>query len=142
MIVLLGAQSLFLGCIPMALCTIINGTALIAVPKFGHWAAVLVYVLWWIDVALTLACSFGLPMLIFHIHHVELHSLTALLLLPIVPTVVAAASGGVIAPYIGASEARVVLVVSYMLWGINLVNSFTSSCHPDALDALTTFIKY
>ncbi len=54
-------QLLFVGTFPIALATIVSGTALIAVPRFGQWARDLTWALWWIDVALTLASVFGLP---------------------------------------------------------------------------------
>jgi hypothetical protein len=45
----------------MALCTVINATALLVVPASGRWAVHLVHVLWWVDVALTVLSSFGEP---------------------------------------------------------------------------------
>ena len=54
-------QLLFIGTLPMALSTIVSGTAVIAVPRFGQWARDLTWALWWIDVALTLASVFGVP---------------------------------------------------------------------------------
>ena len=55
------SQLLFVGTFPIALATIVSGTALIAVPRFGQWARDLTWALWWIDVALTLASVLGLP---------------------------------------------------------------------------------
>ena len=96
----------------MALCTIINATALIAVPAFGRGAVVLVHLLWWLDVALTLASSFLIPFVMFHIHTHALESMTAVWLLPIVPTVVAAASGAYVAPLLAPGTAMIVITVS------------------------------
>ncbi|CAK0748009.1 hypothetical protein CVIRNUC_001807 [Coccomyxa viridis] len=112
--------SMFLGTIPMALCTIINGTVLIAGPRFGSWVATLVFTLWWIDVALTVASSFAIPLLMFHIHELALETMTAVWLLPIVPCVVASASGGVVATILTPSWAIGVILVSYMLWGVGM----------------------
>ena len=112
--------SMFLGCIPMALCTIINGTVLIAAPIFGSWVSVLVYTLWWIDVALTVLSSFAIPLLMFHIHELALETMTAVWLLPIVPCVVAAASGGLVATVLSPQAAIGVILVSYMLWGVGM----------------------
>jgi len=61
------AQSLFLGTIPMALATIVNATVLIAVPMYGRWAAHLCWALWWVDVALSVASTFGIPLLMFQV---------------------------------------------------------------------------
>ncbi|BDA50428.1 Sulfite efflux pump SSU1 [Coccomyxa sp. Obi] len=115
---------MFLGTLPMALCTIINGTVLIVVPAFGQWAVYLVQVLWWLDVALTFLSSFVIPMLMFHIHQLALETMTAAWLLPLVPTVVAAASGGLVATVVGRNSAAAILVVSYMLWGTGMGLSF------------------
>jgi tellurite resistance protein TehA-like permease len=50
-----------------------------------------------------------------HIHdHASLESMTAVWLLPIVPTVVAAASGGFVAPLLAPSTALIVIVVSWL----------------------------
>lgn len=114
------AVCFFLGAVPMGLVTIINATVLMVVPAFGHWAVILVQVLWWIDVAMTLLCTFAIPILMFHIHELALESMTAIWLLPIVPAVVAAASGGVVATVVSAASASLILVVSYMLWGIGM----------------------
>lgn len=103
--------SMFLGIIPMALCTIINGTVLIAGPQFGSWVATLVFALWWIDVVLTVASSFAIPLLMFHIHELALETMTAVWLLPIVPCVVASASGGVVATILMPSWAIGVILV-------------------------------
>ena len=88
-------------------------------PLFGSWVSVVIELLWWCDVILTVLCSFGVPMLMFHIHELSLESMTAVWLMPVVPTVVCAASGGVVAPFLHPSHAVAVIVVSYMLWGIN-----------------------
>lgn len=111
---------MFLGAVPMGLVTIINATVLIVVPAFGRWVVVLVQVLWWFDVALTLLCTFAIPILMFHIHQLALESMTAVWLLPIVPAVVVSASGGVVATVVGPETVSGILVVSYMLWGIGM----------------------
>lgn len=55
------------------------------------------------------------------IHKVEIASLTALSLLPIISTVVAAATGGVVAEVlVNPTHALWTLIVSYILWGIGV----------------------
>lgn len=115
---------MFWGTVPMGLVTIINATILIAVPMFGYWVVVLVQVLWWFDILLTLLSSFAIPVLMFHIHQLALESMTAAWLLPLVPTVVVAASGGLLATVLSPDTAMIVLVVSYMLWGVGMGLSF------------------
>ena len=60
-----------------------------------------------------------MPFIVMHRHKPGLQNTTAALLLPIVPVVVAAATGGIVAevlPHIG--HAYTTLIVSYILWGI------------------------
>lgn len=45
----------------MALATIVNCVVLIAVPHFGQSMVVLAWALWWVDVAITILASFGIP---------------------------------------------------------------------------------
>jgi len=118
------AQSMFLGTFPMGLATIINATVLITVPAYGQWAITMVHVLWWIDVALSVLTCFGIPFLMFNVHHLSIEKMTAGWLLPIVPTVVAAASGGYVATVLNPDDAFVVLITSYCLWGLGLGLSF------------------
>ena len=54
-------RAMFAGTMPMALATIVNCIVLIAVPRLGQSMAVLAWVLWWIDVAITILASFGIP---------------------------------------------------------------------------------
>lgn len=118
------AQCMFLGTFPMGLATIVNATVLVAVPQYGHWAKVLAQVLWWIDVILACFSCFGVPFLMFHIHKLSLDKLTGAWLLPVVPAVVAAASGGLVAAVVLPDQAITILVVSYVLWGIGMGVSF------------------
>ena len=118
------AQSMFLGTIPMGLATIINATVLIAVPRYGAWARVVAETLWWIDVVLSVMTSFGVPFLMFQLHNLSLEKMTGAWLLPVVPTVVAAASGGLLATVLQSEHAVTVIVVSYILWGIGMGTSF------------------
>ena len=90
------AQSLFLGTVPMGFATIVNATVIIVVPVHGQWAKDLCLVLWWVDVFLTILSVFGIPLIMFHVHTLSLDTMTAAWLLPIVPAVVCAASGGLV----------------------------------------------
>jgi C4-dicarboxylate transporter/malic acid transport protein len=113
-------QCMFIGTLPMGLATIVNATVLIVVPAYGDWAKMLSFVLWWIDVALTAVSVTAIPMLMFEAHKLTLQSMTAAWLLPIVPAVVAAASGGLLATVLPTALAKICIVVSFVLWGIGL----------------------
>ena len=118
------AQSMFLGTIPMGLATIINATVLIAVPLYGEWAKIVAQSLWWIDVVLSVMTCFGVPFLMFQLHNLSLEKMTGAWLLPVVPTVVVAASGGLLATILQPDPAVIVVTVSYVLWGIGMCISF------------------
>lgn len=117
-------QSLFLGTIPMGLATIVNMCAFVVVPKWESWAMTLTWTLWWIDAVIAVAICMFLPFAIMYIHTSpsnKLQSMTAVWLLPIVSTIVAAASGGVVAEALfnagHYTHAFWTMVASYVLWG-------------------------
>lgn len=111
-------QSLYIGTFPMALATIVNATVLIAVPAYGDWPIYMAWSLWWLDVAITCASAYGVTFIMFRVHDMSIHTMTAAWLLPIVPAVVAAASGGLVATVLKTPEEQVItLIVSYVLWG-------------------------
>jgi len=113
-------QSLFLGMAPIALSTVVEGTVLLAVPAFGQWAITLAWVLWWIDVAISMAVCLGLPMTMFHMQNHSLDALSAAYLLPVVPPVVAAASGSLVASVLPPDYAFITLCVSCAMMGAGL----------------------
>ena len=115
------AQSLFIGTFPMGLSTIINAIVLIAVPAYGDWAINLAQALWWIDVAVTVASAYGVTYLMFNIHTASVDTMTAAWLLPIVPAVVTAASGGLVASVLqNPNTAMIILTTSWILWGAGI----------------------
>jgi tellurite resistance protein TehA-like permease len=54
-------QSLFLGTIPMGFATIVNMFAAICVPAWGGSTPYIAWAMWWLDVALSVACCLWLP---------------------------------------------------------------------------------
>lgn len=54
-------RAMFLGTLPMGLATIVTGVVLFGVPCYAERMVVAAWVLWWIDVSLTLLISFGIP---------------------------------------------------------------------------------
>ena len=63
-------------------------------------------------------------MMMFHVHTISLDKMTAAWLLPIVPTVVAAASGALVSTILSPEHAFITLMVSYALWGVGMSLSF------------------
>jgi tellurite resistance protein TehA-like permease len=92
-------QSLFLGAIPPALAVVLNGFAVFLVnwwdpERVMHTAEAL----WWIDAALALACTLVLPFFMFIKRAIKRpERITALLILPVLPCVVASGTGGILA---------------------------------------------
>lgn len=112
------AQSLFLGCFPMGFATIIS-MMIFCCQDRGDWLVYLAWTFWWIDVLLSMATAISMPFIVMHRHKPGLSSTTAALLLPIVPAVVAAATGGIVAEALpDHGHALTTLVVSYVFWGI------------------------
>ena len=74
--------------------------------------------LWWIDVVLAVFTCMCLPFVIMYIHATALSPMTAAWLLPIVSTIVASASGGIVAAVLPrADHALWTMITSYILWG-------------------------
>jgi tellurite resistance protein TehA-like permease len=82
-------------------------------------------VLWWLDVAMSLACGVLIPYMMFTRQEHSIDQMTAVWLLPVVAEV-AAASGGLLAPHlVDAHSQLVVLVTSYVLWAFSLPVAFS-----------------
>ncbi|OIW34242.1 hypothetical protein CONLIGDRAFT_566654 [Coniochaeta ligniaria NRRL 30616] len=111
-------QSLFLGTFPMGLATIINMIVFVCVPVWGNWAAYLAWALWWVDVVCALATNLYLPFVIIMKHEAKLATMTAAWLLPIVATIVAAATGAIVANVLPDDQHAIwTVTVGYILWG-------------------------
>jgi len=118
--------SMFFGTIPMGLATIINGFLVYGLPRWGDGVVSLAEALWWIDVAMSLACGVLIPFLMFTRQEHRIDQMTAVWLLPVVAAEVAAASGGLLAPHLADVHAKLVmLVTSYVLWAFSLPVAFS-----------------
>ncbi|MBC3273283.1 TDT family transporter [Pseudomonas sp. SWRI81] len=118
--------SMFFGTIPMGLATIINGFLLFGLPRWGEAVIDLAEVLWWLDVAMSLACGVLIPYMMFTRQEHSIDQMTAVWLLPVVAAEVAAASGGLLAPHLSDAHAQlVVLTTSYVLWAFSLPVAFS-----------------
>ncbi|KOY01608.1 TDT family transporter [Pseudomonas nunensis] len=118
--------SMFFGTIPMGLATIINGFLVFGLPRWGDGVIHVAEVLWWLDVAMSLACGVLIPYMMFTRQEHSIDQMTAVWLLPVVAAEVAAASGGLLAPHLAEAHAQlVVLVTSYVLWAFSLPVAFS-----------------
>ncbi len=113
-------MSMFFGAVPMGLATIVNGFLAFGPPLMGGAAVGVATVLWWVDVALSLACGLFIPYLMFTRQEHRMEQMTAVWLLPIVAAEVAAVSGALLVPHLPSSQAFAVLVVGYALWAYSV----------------------
>ncbi|GLK76507.1 C4-dicarboxylate ABC transporter [Methylopila jiangsuensis] len=113
--------SMFFGCIPMGLATIINGFFIFGVARWGDAAVGIAHALWWIDVALSIVCGIAIPYMMFTRQEHSIEQMTAVWLLPVVACEVAAVSGGLLIPHLTEASLRLdVLFVSYVLWSLSV----------------------
>ena len=118
--------SMFFGTIPMGLATIINGFVVFGLPRWGEGVIHLAEALWWLDVAMSVACGVLIPFLMFTRQEHSIDQRTAVWLLPVVAAEVAAASGGLLAPHLADAHGQLVmLVTSYVLWAFSLPVAFS-----------------
>ncbi|HEX4713070.1 TDT family transporter [Phenylobacterium sp.] len=114
-------MSMFFGCIPMGLATIVNGFLAFGVPHWGPAAVHIAEALWWVDAAMALACGIAVPFMMFTRQSHSIDQMTAVWLLPVVAAEVAAASGGLLAGHLAdAHHQLTVLITSYALWACSV----------------------
>jgi C4-dicarboxylate transporter/malic acid transport protein len=113
--------SMFFGTIPMGLATLINGCLAYGTARWGAGVIDVAQALWWLDVAMALACGVLIPFMMFTRQQHSIEQMTAVWLLPVVAAEVAAASGGLLAPHLADSAAQFrVLITSYVLWAYSV----------------------
>jgi C4-dicarboxylate transporter/malic acid transport protein len=118
--------SMFFGTIPMGLATLINGLLTFGLPRWGSAVLQLAELLWWLDVAMSLACGVLIPFLMFTRQEHRIDQMTAVWLLPLVACEVAAVSGGLLAPHLAESHSQFsVLITSYVLWAMSVPVAFS-----------------
>ena len=115
-------MSMFFGAIPMGLATIINGFLAFGIPLIGAPAAVAIATtLWWIDMAMALACGLVIPFVMFTRQEHSIERMTAVWLLPLVAAEVTAASAGLLVPHLADPQAALrMLVLGYALWAYSV----------------------
>lgn len=118
-------QSMFLGAIPMAVTTIVNGFVDMGRPLFGHTALAIAGPLWLFNVALAVASAVVVPYAMFVSHDHRLERMTGVWLMPFVPPEVVAASGGLLLPHVTShAMAQAILTGSLVLWALSVPIAF------------------
>ena len=119
------SMSLFLGTIPMAMATILNGFLKYGQPIYGDTAVQIAQTLWYADVVLALLVAWAVPFAMYRHQEHALQQMTAVWLLPIVACEVAASSGGLLLGHLAAdTHAVAILLGSYVLWGVSVLPAF------------------
>lgn len=118
--------SMFFGTIPMGMATLINGLLLFGQARWGAAVLPLAEALWWLDVALSLACGVLIPFMMFTRQEHRIDQMTAVWLLPVVAAEVAAVSGGLLAAHLPDAHSQFnVLITSYVLWALSVPVAFS-----------------
>ncbi|KAK2744141.1 hypothetical protein FQN57_004401 [Myotisia sp. PD_48] len=115
-------QSMFIGTFPMGFATIIDMMAFVCVPAWGPWAATVAWAFWIFDAVVATACAL-LPnkVRMLPADPIDLNSVTALWLLPVISTIVAAAAGSIVAGVLPNPQLALgTIIASYILWGIGM----------------------
>ncbi|BDD64377.1 hypothetical protein MAP00_009202 [Monascus purpureus] len=113
-------NSLFLATMPMGFATLIEMLVFICVPRWGEWAKSLAWALWIVDAAAAMSVTLGLSFILISQSYItSLERITALQLLPIAATIVAAGTGAEVAEILpDEHRALGTILVSYILWGM------------------------
>ncbi|KAJ3748718.1 voltage-dependent anion channel [Lentinula detonsa] len=93
------AQSLFTGTFPMGACTLLSIAVSLISEKYRLGGKAFLYAmwgLWWLDVAISIICCWGMVHIMETSQKHSLQSMTAVWLLPVVTLIVASSTGGVI----------------------------------------------
>ena len=114
-------QSLFLGTFPMGMATIVNMMVYVIVPHGGQGWVYAVFALWIVNVVISWGTTIGMPFVIFTIHDLKMDNLSAALLLPIVPCVVAASTGAIVASVLPPGFALPTVLLSYFTLGCGIL---------------------
>ncbi len=118
-------HSMFLGAVPMAFTTVVNGFVDMGPSLIGSSAITIAIVLWVINVMMALASGIIVPFMMFVSHDHRLDKLTGIWLMPVVPAEVAAASGSLIIPHIAnVATAQTLMVVNLGLWAMSVPLAF------------------
>ncbi|KAF3048542.1 hypothetical protein E8E11_008630 [Didymella keratinophila] len=109
-------NSLFLGTIPMGFATLISAWCTLCIPYWGPWAVTFAWVCWMIDSVVSVTVTISLKVLLISAtNRQNLDRITAVQLLPIAASIVAAGTGARVAEHLpDPSNALGTLIASYL----------------------------
>ena len=112
--------SMFFGCIPMGLATIVNGFLIFGPALVGDTAVAIASELWWADAGLAVLAGLAIPLVMFTRQQHAIEHMSAIWLLPVVASEVTAASGGLLVPHLAEGTQLPVLFASFVLWSCSV----------------------
>ncbi|KAI9716398.1 MAG: hypothetical protein M1828_000340 [Chrysothrix sp. TS-e1954] len=115
-------NSLFLSTVPMGFATLIEMWVYVCVPAWGSWAITFAWVAWMVDAVVAASTTVFLCfVLISASHQTSLSSITALQLLPIAATIVAAGLGSLVSGVLeNPQHALGTILTCYVMWGVGV----------------------
>ncbi|CAG7850521.1 Sulfite efflux pump SSU1 {ECO:0000303/PubMed:17322211} [Serendipita indica DSM 11827] len=119
-------QSLFLSCFPMSLSTVISASISLSLHRDIPGLIPFLWILWWINVMLSMLSGIGLPYLMITRHKLQWEHHNATWLLPVVPNIVCASCGGVFTNALIDSDpykAKLTVATSLMILAMGLCTS-------------------
>lgn len=113
--------SMFLGCIPMGLATIVNGLLSYGMVLFGPGAVSLAVYVWIVDALLSVVIGLAVPFMMFTRQDHVIQEMSAVWLLPVVACEVAAVSACLLMPHVADAGTQLGLLVAGMvLWACSV----------------------
>lgn len=114
--------SMFLGTIPMALATLINGLMIYGPAQIGDaQTAELAFALWVADAVLAVLVGLAVPFFMFTRQVHAMQDMSAVWLLPIVAAEVTAASAGLLIPHMTDAAVKLdLLIAALVLWACSV----------------------
>ncbi|KAH8432905.1 TDT family transporter [Aspergillus melleus] len=113
---------LFLATCPIGFATLIEMWIFICVPIWGNWATTLAWVAWMIDTAVSVVITVAIAFLLLCQNHTtSLDKITAVQLVPIAATIVAAGVGAEVSAVLpNLTHMRGTIITSYLLWSLSM----------------------
>lgn len=114
-------NSLFLGTIPMGFATLISAWCSLCIPYWGPWAVTFAWACWILDSIVAVSVTISLTVLLISASHRQaLDRITAVQLLPIAASIVAAGTGARVAEHLPDPERALgTIIASYIMWGMS-----------------------